>query len=445
MIGFWYHFAIMFEALFILTIIDAGTRVGRFMLQDLLGHIYEPLGRTSWMPGVIGASAAVVGAWGYFLVQGVRDPLGGINSLWPLFGIANQLLAGDRALRGDHDSAQDARRAVHVDHLRPAGLAGDRDLHGGLAEDLLADPGDRFPGAGGQTGAAGPQNDTTATLIFNARLDAVICGVLMVLVAIILLDSFRVWFGILRGTRDARICGKRRSCFRNCARRSYEKTGKAGLGDSCANWRMKTRISGIWRSTAASIPARSGGGFPRSGWQQSTPARSAAENFPDGTPLLSHTQHNMISKWLVASGLVLSLTLAAAKPGVRAQFVGGTLPGASSQVQRAPGPHRRRHPGLPRRRRPSCASTYRKINTVEYGQNVSRRYAAAILISPILLLSKSRKHFVTLGYMDREGKQQALVFRFDKGDIRSVLASLEARTGRRIEYQDDEARKAGKG
>ena len=148
--------------------------------------------------------------------------------------------------------------------------------------------------------------------------------------------------------------------------------------------------------------------------------------------------------WVVSIGLALTLSSLAAEPGVRAQFVGGTVAGTfsrcGSRLDLTGADTLRFHCG-----REAMEVPYHRVNTLEYGQNVSRRYAAAILISPMFLLSKSRKHFVTLGYVDEDGRQQVLVLRIDKGDIRSVLTGLEAKTGRRVEYQDGEARKAGKG
>src|ERR1017187_4607789 len=206
-IGFWYHFAIMFEALFILTIIDAGTRVGRFMLQDVLCHVWKPLGSTGWMPGVIGASAAIVAAWGYFLLQGVRDPLGGINSLWPLFGISNQLLAGVALCVATTILLKMHRLKYIWITCAPLAWVVTTTFTAAWQKIFSARPAIGFLAQAAQleTALRAATAAATRALIFNARLDAVVCAVLLLLVAAILIDSMRVWIGILRGAGDARV------------------------------------------------------------------------------------------------------------------------------------------------------------------------------------------------------------------------------------------------
>ena len=234
----WYHFAIMFEALFILTTLDAGTRVGRYLLHDVLGNVWKPLGDTKSIRANLVVSALMVTAWGYFLIQGVRDPLGGINSLWPLFGIANQLLAAVALCLGT--------TIILKMHLTPArGAAGNRPMlalitlvplvwllgatmtagtqkifHpnptiGFLAKARVLD--ESLPAleqtlASARLAGDGLVVENAAKAVrqnrgerFNQVLDAVVAGVFLVLVVMILLLSIREWILLLARKRLATL------------------------------------------------------------------------------------------------------------------------------------------------------------------------------------------------------------------------------------------------
>jgi carbon starvation protein len=195
----------MFEALFILTTLDAGTRVGRFMMQDLLGNVYAPLGRTSSLPANVLASGLIVAGWGYFLYQGVVDPLGGINSLWPLFGIANQLLASTALALATTMLVKSARPIYALTTALPLGWLLTVTMTAGSQK--IWDP-DRRIGFLAQAEHLAQQLASgvipaeklleTQILIFNNRLDAAVTGLFMVLVSVVVLDAARVWWKTLR-------------------------------------------------------------------------------------------------------------------------------------------------------------------------------------------------------------------------------------------------------
>jgi carbon starvation protein len=197
----WYHFAIMFEALFILTILDAGTRVGRFMVQDALGHIWKPLGRTSWYPSIIFTSALIAGAWGYFLWQGVKDPLGGINSLWPLFGISNQLLATIALCVATTIIIKMGKARYVFVTLIPLVWLVFVTFTASWQKMFDANPRIGFLAHAHQLVVSGGNT----RLIFNDRLDAAVTGVLMAMVALVLLVSVAEWVRVLTGRKAATV------------------------------------------------------------------------------------------------------------------------------------------------------------------------------------------------------------------------------------------------
>jgi len=212
LLAIWYHFALMFEALFILTVLDAGTRVGRFMVQEFLGHVWKPIGRTGWYPSILLTSAIIVGAWGYFLYQGVLDPLGGINSLWPLFGISNQILACVALVVGTTILLKMGRgRYAFVTLIPMAWLvvitltaSYQKIFHDNPRIGFLA----QISALESQiaSGAVPPDRiAATERLIFNNYLDATVTALFAALLVLLLAEAVFEWYRILSGRRVAQL------------------------------------------------------------------------------------------------------------------------------------------------------------------------------------------------------------------------------------------------
>ncbi|MBC9711213.1 carbon starvation protein A [Streptomyces sp. TRM66268-LWL] len=213
--AFWYHFAIMFEALFILTTVDAGTRVGRFMLQDTLGNVWKPLRDVSWKPGVWLTSAVVVGGWGYFLWVGVHDPLGGINQLFPLFGIANQLLAAVALAVGTTLLIKSGRLkwawvtgiplawdvAVTLTASWQKVFSDDPKVGFFAQRDLYQDALD----AGKTELGTAKTREAMETIVTNSTVDGVLAAIFAILIVIVLADATRVCIKAIRNPGSAEI------------------------------------------------------------------------------------------------------------------------------------------------------------------------------------------------------------------------------------------------
>jgi carbon starvation protein len=209
LLSIWYHFAIMFEALFILTVLDAGTRVGRFMVQELGGRVWRPFARTGWMPGILLSSAIIVGLWGYFLYQGVIDPLGGINSLWPLFGISNQLLAAVALVVATTVLIKMGRTRWMWVTVVPMAWLVTVTMTASYQKIFDANPRIGFLSyanvlsaqvAAGKIPAA--KLADTQRLIFNQRLDAAVTGVLALMILVLIVEALVQWSSLLSRRRE---------------------------------------------------------------------------------------------------------------------------------------------------------------------------------------------------------------------------------------------------
>ena len=208
--AFWYHFAILFEALFILTAVDAGTRVGRFMIQDMLGHVYKPLGNTEYLPANLLGTALCVGLWGYFLYQGVVDPLGGINTLWQLFGVGNQMLAGIALLLCTTVLVKMKRQRYVWVTLLPTAWLLITTLTAGVQKIFDPDPkvgflalARKFSDAAAQGTLVAPAKSIAEMqrVAFNNYLDAVVCGFFVLLVLAMCAFALKICLQALKEAR----------------------------------------------------------------------------------------------------------------------------------------------------------------------------------------------------------------------------------------------------